>query len=53
MTLGRAAADRINAVEGIALSPEMTALFRSFDERNLPPDERRRLLRERYGIRSD
>lgn len=53
MTIGRAAAARIQAVEGIALSPEMTALFRSFDEQGLSPEERRRVILRRYGGRAD
>jgi len=44
-TLGRAAMEKINAVEGIVLSDEVRDLFVSFDDRDLPPEQRRAELR--------
>ena len=52
MIVGRAAAAKISAVEGIVLSTEMRKLFRLFDEQGLSADERRRRLVERYGKKS-
>lgn len=49
LVLGLEAAAKINAVEGVTLTPEMQRLFRSFDDERLPAEERRRQLMERYG----
>ena len=52
IALGRAAAVKINAVEGIKLTAEMRQMFRSFDDQGLSADERRRRLIERFGQRA-
>ena len=52
ITLGRAAAAKIQAVEGIVLSAEAQAMFRSFDEQGLSASERRRRIFDRYAKRS-
>ena len=49
VVLGRAAAAKINAVEGVSLTPEMRQIFRSFDAQRLSADERRRRLIQRFG----
>ena len=49
IVLGRSAAAKMNAVEGISLSKETREMFRSFDEMGLSADERRRLLKKRFG----
>jgi hypothetical protein len=51
LVLGRSAAAKMNAVEGISLSEETRALFSRFDELGLAADERRRLLKQRFGAR--
>jgi len=52
ITLGRAAAAKIQAVEGIVLTAEAQAMFCSFDEQGLSAAERRLRIFERYARRS-
>jgi hypothetical protein len=47
--LGRGVMDAINAVEGIRLDDEAKAMFDDFDRRNIPHDERRRIIMRKYG----
>ena len=49
-TLGRDRFARISAVEGIALTPDMRALFERFDREGLSADERRRAILERFAL---
>ena len=51
--LGGGAFDRINAVEGIVLTAEMTRDFQLLDRKRLSPEARRRWLIAKYGSRSD
>ncbi|MPZ20749.1 MAG: hypothetical protein GEV06_22995 [Luteitalea sp.] len=48
-TLGRDSFDKISAVEGIRLSPEIQEDFREFDQRGLSAHERRRAIVRKYG----
>lgn len=52
IVIGRSGGSKINAVEGVVLSPEMRKLFRSFDKDGLSPNERRARLAARYGKKS-
>ena len=49
LVLGRSAAAKMNAVEGISLSKETREMLRRFDELGLSGEERRRLLTEAFG----
>lgn len=49
-TLGRAAFDRISAVEGLRRDVASEAMFADFDRRNLGAEERRRAIRARHGV---
>jgi len=48
-TIGRAGFAKISAVEGIQLTPEMDADFREFERQALSPEQRRRVIAEKYG----
>jgi hypothetical protein len=48
LVLGRSAAAKMNAVEGVSLSKETREIFRRFDELGLSADERRRLLKKKF-----
>ncbi len=52
LTLGRAAAAKLNAVEGISVSPETQRAFAEFDRLGLPADQRRHRLMKQFGMRS-
>jgi hypothetical protein len=45
-TLGRAAIAKLNAVEGVALTPAGRSAFRTFDREDLTPAQRRATLRK-------
>ena len=47
--LGRAAFDRISAVEGLRRDAASDAMFADFDRRGLGAEERRRAIRTRHG----
>lgn len=47
--IGRRAFAKISAVEGIHLTAEMDADFREFDRQGLSADQRRKLIRQKYG----
>jgi len=47
--LGRAAFDRISAVEGLRRDAASEAMFADFDRRDLGAEERRRAIRARHG----
>ena len=47
--IGRRAFDKISAVEGIRLSPEMAKDFGEFDRRGLSAVERRKAIARKYG----
>ena len=47
--LGRQSFAKISAVEGIKLSPEMTADFQEFDRQQLSASARRKAIRHKYG----
>ena len=47
--IGRRAFARISAVEGIQTTPGMEADFREFDRLRLTPEERREMIRRKYG----
>jgi hypothetical protein len=49
LVIGRTAAAKINAVEGIRLTPDMRRMFKEFDEQGLTAPQRRRLLAQRFG----
>lgn len=51
--LGRAAFERISAVEGIEPSAASRDRSQDFDERGLPPDARRRAIIEAHRPRRD
>ena len=51
-TLGRAAMERISAVEGLSLTAEAREAFANFDRAGLSADERRTRLRETFGRRA-
>lgn len=48
-TLGRSAFAKISAVEGIRLTPEMEAQFKSFDALSLSAEKRREALAGTFG----
>jgi len=48
-TIGRAGFAKISAVEGIRLTPAMTADFREFERKGLSPEERRKAIARKYG----
>jgi hypothetical protein len=48
-TIGRVRFAKISAVENIRLTPAMDADFREFDRQVLSPEERRRVIAEKYG----
>ena len=52
VTLGRPAAAKLNAVEGISISKETREMFSRFDKLGLSAEERRRLLKKKFGARS-
>ena len=52
-TIGRRGFEKISAVEGISLSPEMRRDFSEFDRRKLSASERREEIRRKYGKKSD
>lgn len=47
--IGRAAFARISAVEGIRLTPEMSADFDEFERKGIPAAARRKAILEKYG----
>lgn len=47
--LGRAAMEKISAVEGIVYTDEMKREFDEFDRKGLTPEERRKAIRKKYG----
>jgi len=52
LILGRAAAAKINAVEGVSISKETHRAFAEFDRLGLAAEERRRRLLKQFGMRS-
>jgi hypothetical protein len=50
-TIGRAAFDRISAVEGLRRDTASEAMFAAFDHRNLSAEERRRAIQARHGVK--
>jgi hypothetical protein len=48
--LGRAAFDRISAVEGLQRDAASEAMFADFDRRGVGAEERRRAIRARHGV---
>lgn len=48
-TLSRETVEAIMRVEGHELTAEQRELFDDFDRRGLSHDERRKIIRERYG----
>jgi hypothetical protein len=52
LTLGRAAAAKLNAVEGIVLSHETQGAFAEFDRLGLSFEQRRHRLRKQFGASS-
>jgi hypothetical protein len=51
LILGRAVAEKLNAVEGIALTPEIHRAFAEFDRLGLTAEQRRRRLMKQFGTR--
>ena len=49
LILGRKAAAKLNAVEGVSLSREMREMFAEFDHLGLPAEERRRRLVKKFA----
>jgi len=47
--LGRAAFEKISAVEGVHLSKTVKGEFRKFDRKGLSADERRRAIMRKYA----
>ena len=47
--VGRRAFEKISAVEGIHLSPEMARDFDEFDRKGLSADARRKAIARKYG----
>jgi hypothetical protein len=47
--IGRRAFARISAVEGIHTTPGIEADFREFERQRLTPEERREMIRRKYG----
>jgi hypothetical protein len=52
LILGREAAAKLNAVEGVSLSREIREMFAEFDRLGLPTEERRRRLLEKFAQRT-
>lgn len=52
LVLGRRAAAKLNAVEGISLSREARRAFAEFDRLGLSAEERRRRLMKQFGTSS-
>lgn len=50
--LGRAAFDRISAVEGLRRDAASETMFADFDRRGLPPEERRQAIRARHAAKA-
>lgn len=50
--LGRAAFDRISAVEGLRRDAASEAMFADFDRRGLGAEERRQAIRARHGAKA-
>jgi hypothetical protein len=48
LVLGRKAAAKLNAIEGVFLSREMREMFVEFDHLGLPAEERRRRLVKKF-----
>ncbi len=48
--IGRAAFDRISAVEGLRRDAASEAMFADFDRRDLSAEERRRAIQARHGV---
>ena len=48
--IGRRAFEKISAVEGIRLSPEMKRDFSEFDRKGLSADARRKAIARKYGV---
>jgi hypothetical protein len=48
-TLGRAAMEKLNAVEGVKLTPATKKAFKDFDRDGLSPTQRRAQLRKSVG----
>ena len=49
--LGRAAMEKISAVEGIVYTDEMKREFEEFDRKGLSGDERREAILKKYRIK--
>ena len=47
--LGRAAMERISEMEGLFMRPEIRADFEAFDAAGLTNEQRRLVIREKYG----
>ena len=47
--VGRSASTNISKVEGLIVTRDMEATFRSFDEKGLSPEARRTALANKYG----
>ena len=47
--VGRRAFEKISAVDGIHLSPEMAKDFGEFDRKSLSADARRKAIARKYG----
>ncbi len=47
--VGRRAFEKISAVEGIHLSPEMARDFGEFDRKGLSAEKRRKAIARKYG----
>ena len=48
LVLGRKAAAKLNAIEGVSLSRETRKMFPEFDHLGLSPEERRRRLVKKF-----
>lgn len=48
-TLGRAAMAKLNAVEGVSLTPSGESAFKAFDREGLTPPQRRAALRQKIA----
>ena len=49
ITLGLAAAAKINAVEGVVLSEESRRMFARFERENLTAEQRRKAIAEKHA----
>jgi hypothetical protein len=49
LTLGRKSFEKISAVEGLRLSPEMKGTFRTLDKSGASAAVRRQTILEKYG----